>query len=107
MEKSILSNNEFVPLTVGIIIFILLWVVIFEALKKAPFFKSQAVNAIMATCVTLLSVISIFRCLGTGDKARNITEKTSGYGAFLDFILVGYGALGLTGAAAALLGMAD
>ena len=96
MEKSILALNELVPLAVGIAIFVLIWVVIFETLKKAPFFKNQAANAVVATCVTLLSVISIFRCFEAGNKTSNVSSRISDDGAFLDFILLPYGALGIT-----------
>ena len=93
MEKSILANNEFVPLAVGIIIFTLIWVVIFKTLKEIPFFKGQVACAIMATCMSLLSVISMFRVLGIGDGTYNVSEKIGGDGHNLDIILLPYGAL--------------
>lgn len=96
MEKSILANNEFVPLAVGIIIFILIWVVIFKTLKDIPFFKGETACAIMATCMSLLSIISMFRVLGVGDGMYNFSEKIGDDSHNLDFILFPYAMLGIT-----------
>jgi len=95
MEKSILANNEFVPLAVGIIIFTLIWVVIFKTLKDISFFKGQVVCAIMATCMSLLSIISMFRVLGVGDGMYNFSEKIGDDTHNLDFILFPYATLGI------------
>jgi hypothetical protein len=95
MEKSILALNGLVPLVAKIAIFVLLWVVIFESLKMASFFRSKAVEAIVATCVSLLSVISMFRFLGAGNGTYNVSEKTGGDGTNLDIILLAYAALGV------------
>ncbi|MHC4680389.1 MAG: hypothetical protein ACYTEK_17010 [Planctomycetota bacterium] len=64
MEESLLALNGFVQLVVGTIIFTLLWVVIHKTLKEITFFKDKAVEAIVATCVSLLSVIGMFQFLG-------------------------------------------
>jgi len=96
MEKSILANNEFVPLAVGIVIFILIWVVIFKILKEIPFFKGQVAYAIMATCMSLLCIISMFRILGVRDGTHNFSEKIGGDDHNLDIILFPYATLGIT-----------
>jgi hypothetical protein len=96
MEKSILANNEFVPLAVGIVIFILIWVVIFKTLKEIPLFKGQVACAIMATCMSLLCIISMFRILGVRDGTHNFSEKTGDDGHNLDIILFSYATLAIT-----------
>jgi hypothetical protein len=96
MEESMLALDGFVPLVVGIVIFILLWVVIYKTLKEVAFFKGKAVETIVATCVSLLSVIGIFQFLGAGDRTYNVSERIGGEGMNLDAILLGYAALGIT-----------
>ena len=53
-------------------------------------------EAIVATCVSLLSVISMFRFLTAGNETYNVSERIGGEGTNLDFILLGYAALGIT-----------
>ena len=53
-------------------------------------------EAIVATCVSLLSVIGIFRFLGAGNGTYNVSERTGDKGSNLDAILLGFAALGFT-----------
>jgi hypothetical protein len=94
MVKSILALNGVVPLVVGIAIFILLWVFIFEAFKKAPFFEGNTLKVILTTCVSLLSVIAMFRPLGTGEKSYNVSERVGSGGSILDAIYFVYAVFG-------------
>jgi hypothetical protein len=94
MEKSILALNGLILLAVGIAILILLWVSIFESLKKTPFFKDKTVAAILSTCVSLLCITGMFRFLGPEDWRHNAVEKTGGDSTLLTFILIGFATLG-------------
>ena len=96
MEKSLLALDGFIPLVVRIAIFTLLWVVIFKSLKVGHFFRGKAVEAIVAMCVSLLSLIGMFRFLGAGNGTYNVSERTSDQDANLDTILLPYAALGIT-----------
>jgi len=84
-----------VPLLIVIAVFILLLVFVFKSLRGVPFFRSKPVEAIVATCVSLLSVIGIFRFLGTGNETYNVSEKIGGDGTNLDFVLLPYAVLGI------------
>jgi len=64
-------------------------------LRGVSFFGSKPVEAIVATCVSLLSVIGIFRFLGTGNETYNVSEKIGGDGTNFDFVLMPYAALGI------------
>lgn len=90
-----LALNGLVPLAVGIAIFILLWVVIFESLKKAGFFTGWAAVALVAMCVSLLSVIGMFRFLGAGDATYRASDRIRRDGPSADVILIPYAALGI------------
>lgn len=95
MEKSLLALTElFLPL-VGIAIFVLVWVVVHRALKEMQFFKGKATIAIVATCVSLLSVMGMFHFFGAGVGQHSVSDKASGQGTNLDFVLVPYAALGI------------
>ena len=96
MEESLSAFNGFVPLVVGIAIFILLWVIIFRTLRDVAFFKGKVVEAIMATCVSLLSVTGMFRFLGVGNGSYSVSRETGGDSTNLDIILLLYAALGIT-----------
>jgi len=94
MEKLLLALNEIMPLTIGIAIFILLWVFIFEAFKKAPFFESNTLKVILTTCMSLLSVIAMFHPLGTGEKSYNVSEKVGSGSSILEAIYFVYAVFG-------------
>ena len=95
MEKSILALDGFVPLVVGIAIFILLLVMIFKALQEASFFRGRVTAAIVAGCVSLLSVIGMARFFGVEDRMSSVSENTGGQGTNWDIILLLYAALGI------------
>ena len=50
----------------------------------------------MATCISLLSIISMFRILGVGDGKYNLSEKMGNDGQNLDIILFPYATLSIT-----------
>jgi Mn2+/Fe2+ NRAMP family transporter len=96
MEKLLFNLNGLVPLVVGIVIFILLWVVVFEAFKRTPFIESKTMKAILTTCVSLLSVTAMFQPLGSGEKTYNISERIGNGGGILDAIRFVYAVFGYT-----------
>ena len=96
MEKLHFNLNGLVPLVMGIAIFILLWVVIFEAFKKISFFEGNTMKAILTTCVSLLSVTAMFQPLGAGEKTYNVSERISNGGSILDAIRFVYAVFGYT-----------
>ena len=95
MEKSLLALNETLLPLVGIAIFVLVWMVVYRTIKEVPLFEGKATAAILATCVSLLSVMGMFHFLGAGVGPHSVSEKAGGEGTNLDFILLPYAALGI------------
>ncbi|MHC4538685.1 MAG: hypothetical protein ACYS74_02755 [Planctomycetota bacterium] len=95
MDKSLLALDGFILFVVGATIFALLWVIIYKTLKEVAFFKGRVVEATVATCVSLLSVIGMFQFLNTGDGTYNILQRTNGDGADVDMILLPYAAFAI------------
>jgi hypothetical protein len=95
MEKSLLTLTEPFLALVGIAIFVLVWVVVHRTLKEMHFFEGKATIATVATCVSLLSVMGMFRFLGAGVGPHSVSEEAGGHGTNLDFVLLPYAALGI------------
>lgn len=76
-------------LVVGALLFVLLFAVILQALKMSSFF-SGGVSYLMATCVSLLCVFSLFRAF----VDERVISK-GGKGEMVDFILLPYAALAI------------
>ena len=95
MGTSLLTLTEPFLALVGIAIFALVWVVVHRTLKEMHFFEGKATIAIVATCVSLLSVMGMFRFLGAGVGPHSVSEEAGGQGTNLDFVLLPYAALGI------------
>ena len=95
MAELLSASNESFTLLVGVVIFVLLLVTVSRVLKEIPLFEGKASAAIAAICVSLLSLIGMFRFLGPGVRPQAVSEEPGGDGTNLDFILLPYAALGV------------
>ena len=94
MQESILIIAEpMLVLAVGAI-FVLLFATILKVLKETSFCKG-ATAAIMALCVSLLSVIGLWQFLLPSGEGHALAEKGKRFGIGLDFILLLYAALAI------------
>lgn len=94
MEKSLLAIDGFMPLLAGVAIFVLLFVTILNTLKEVSFFKGATVWVI-ASCVSLLSVVALCRFFLPEGQGSELTEKSGRFRVGLDFILLPYAALAI------------
>jgi hypothetical protein len=76
-------------------IFVILVITINKVLQETAFFKSAVASAVVAVCVSLLSIIGMVQLFAPGDgvNASSVDnlDKSSGF----DFILLPYIALGI------------
>jgi hypothetical protein len=91
MLVSIMATADPLLLVVSVLVFIILWAVIFKAVWK-NLFRHKAVAALVSVCVTLLSMIGMYRELFDG---RGQSTPDAGRGTGIDFLLILYAALGL------------
>lgn len=96
MEKSLLVLNGFVPLVVGITMFVLFWVIVINTLKKVSVSKARAMKAIFTTCFSFLSVIVMFCLMAAREGTYNVSHKTAGDGIDLGAIFLIGAVLGIT-----------
>ena len=89
MEMSQAAFSGPLLLLVGGLLFVLLFGVIQQALKMSSFFRGATSYAV-ATCVSLICVISLFRTFAGG---KGVSE--GGNGGMIDFILLPYAALAI------------
>jgi ABC-type uncharacterized transport system permease subunit len=92
MEKQIFAIHEFILLLSGAVIFVLLFVVIYKILKQMSIFRGLT-SAIVAVCVSLLSVIGLSQFFVIADVACKTTANRRDI--TLDVILLPYTALAI------------
>lgn len=90
MERSIFVLHEFILFLSATVIFTILFVIIHKTLKQMSIFQGPAA-VIVAICVSLLSVIGLYRFFVIADVACKTTENR--HDITLDFILLPYTAL--------------
>ena len=93
MERSIFVLPEFILFLSATVIFTILFVIIHETLKQMSIFQGPAA-VIVAICVSLLSVIGLYRFFIVPNVTCEITANRCEIN--LDFILLPYAALALT-----------
>jgi membrane protease YdiL (CAAX protease family) len=76
-------------------IFFILVITIYKVLQESSFFKSSAATAVIAICVSLLSVIGMIRFFVTDDTMYVVSNNSVDKHTNLDFILIPYVALGI------------
>ena len=90
--KEVLLLTGLMSLVAVCAIFIILFTTISMALKHASFFNEKT-SVIVTLCVSLLSIIGLFRFFGATDKAVDIIDISDSSGIIWDVILLPYAAL--------------
>lgn len=80
-------------LTVGVLVFILVFVMTCRILRRATEFQGLP-HRVVAFCVAALSVIGLLRTFGLQDSASQLVSVSRG--PAIDALLIPYAALGLT-----------
>ena len=96
MQTVLLTTNDNRWLVVGIPVFVIVWAMVYKALKEMPLFDSPVSRVILTTCVALLSVIGIFHYCVPGFGTSNVSGDGDTKGRTVHFLLLLYAALGIT-----------
>ena len=80
-----------ISLLIGAVIFLILFLAILEVLKKHSLFSGATLH-ILAVCVSLLSVIGIFRIFVEAEGPSDVSGKEDPF----SFILLPYAAMGIS-----------
>ena len=94
MEESTVSLGGFLLVLAAGAIFVLLFATTLEVLRKMSFFNRASV-VVVALCVSLLSVIGLWRFLLPSGGGHASEGKRGGPGTGFDLILLPYAALAI------------
>jgi hypothetical protein len=94
MVNSSANSGEFVLVLIGGAIFLLLFAIILEVLRKMSFFNSVT-SVVVAFAVSLLSLIGLHRFLLLGSYGHDLPGEGGGPGTGFDLILLPYAALAI------------
>ena len=91
MNTSAINTMNLLGVVLGIIIFLILFPIILKSLRCMPFFQGRT-SIFTAGCVTLLSILGLFRFLAVpGEPASKSNPDRISF----DFILLPYAAMAL------------
>ena len=89
--KDVLLFSGLIPL-VALCVIIILFTAISTALNQTSLFNKKT-SVVVTLCISLLSIIGLFRFFGSTDKTVDIIDISDSSGTFLDVILLPYTAL--------------
>jgi len=94
VEESTVSLGGFLLVLAAGAIFVLLFATTLEVLRKMSFFNRASV-VVVALCVSLLSVIGLWRFLLPSGEGRELPGNGGGSGTGFDLILLPYASLAI------------